>query len=301
MQWLNAAVARSLPLVPRPVMRRLAARYVAGETLDSCVATVRSLNGRGLRATVDILGEFVRDVREAESIAAQYGAVLDRIAAERLDANVSVKLTHLGLKLGRDVAARLIDGLCAQAGRLGNFVRIDMEDATCLDDTYAIYAGLRERHANVGLVMQAYLRRAWDDLRRCEGRMTSFRLCKGIYREAYAIAHHDPEVIRRNFAVLLEEMFRMGFHVGIATHDERVAWEAERLVRAYQRTPQQYEFQTLLGVGERLRDVLRAAGHPVRVYVPFGPDWHAYTMRRLKKNPAIVGHVMRQMIRGGGS
>lgn len=299
MQWFNALVARSLPFIPKPVMRRLASRYVAGETVETCVQTVRNLNARGFRATIDILGEFVRTPEEAERVAAGYCEVLDRIAAEQLDSNISVKLTHLGLKLGDDVVWKQIERLCTHAGKTGNFVRIDMEDAACLDATYAIYGRLIGTHANVGLVMQAYLRRAWDDLRRREGRMTNFRLCKGIYRESYEISYHDPEVVRRNFTMLLEEMFHAGFFVGIATHDERLAWEAERLIRVYQRTSLQYEFQMLLGVGDRLRDTLRASGHPVRIYVPFGPDWHAYTMRRLRKNPAIVGHVMRQMFGRG--
>ncbi|MBI4230466.1 MAG: proline dehydrogenase family protein [Planctomycetes bacterium] len=300
MQWFNALVARSLPLIPKPVMRRLSSRYVAGETLDSCVRTVRDLNSRGFRATIDILGEFVRTSEEAERVATEYCAVLDRIAADRLDANISVKPTHLGLKIGRDVALAQMGRLCEHARKSGNFVRIDMEDASCLDDTYAIYQRLTESHSNVGLVMQAYLRRAWNDLRAREGRMTNFRLCKGIYREPYAVAYHDPEAVRRNFTVLLDEMFRSGFFVGIATHDELLAWEAERLIRTHQRTPLQYEFQMLLGVGERLRDTLRAAGHPIRIYVPFGADWHAYTMRRLRRNPAIVGHVMRRVFGRGG-
>lgn len=297
MKLLDRAISASLPFVPKPIVGFFSRPYIAGSESDDAIASVRALEASGAMATLDILGEFITEPAQAEANAASYGELLERIAAERLeDCYVSVKPTALGLLLDRELCLRLMRGLVEQAARLGNFVRLDMEDSACTDLEIGIYRELRESHPeHVGIVLQAMLRRTLDDVEALTDRPANFRLCKGIYLEPHTIAYTDYDIVRRNFAWALERMFERGAYVGIATHDEMLIWEALRLVDKHGVARERYEFQMLLGVREELRKILLDAGHRLRVYVPFGREWYAYSVRRLRENPTIAGHAFRAL------
>jgi proline dehydrogenase len=286
----DRAVATVLPAVPRSLVRRVSAPYIAGPTLEDAKRTVVALNAAGKRATVDVLGEEVHSAAESEAIAAAYGEALAAIDADALDANISVKLTGLGLKLDLALCRSLLEGLVRDAGARGSFVRIDMEDASCVDDTLAVYRTLRGAgFDNVGIVLQAYLKRTLTDIADLRDLRPSVRLCKGIYVEPVAIAFRDADVIRRSFVSCLDTLLDGGSRVAIATHDEQLIGES--LVRTASLPPDGYEFQMLLGVRESRADELVAAGHPLRVYVPFGQRWYEYSLRRLQENPQMAGVI----------
>jgi proline dehydrogenase len=280
-----------LPLIPKPIVRRVANRYVAGETLDSAIVKVRELNGRGFDATLALLGEEVTERATAEAAVDEYLEVLERLAPAGLRSGISIKLTLLGLKIEEAYCrANLIRVLEAAAAH-EIFVRIDMEDHTCTDATLRLHAEMRERYANVGTVLQAYLRRTPSDIAALP-EAASIRLCKGIYIEPETVAHHDYEQVRREFVRDLELLFDRGARVAIATHD-RYLVDAARTEIARRGLERGYEFQTLLGVTESLRDELHAEGHRLRVYVPYGRDWYAYSVRRLRENPQIAVYVLK--------
>ncbi len=299
MSLVNRLIANALPAVPRPIIGRFSKRYIAGSTLDDAVRVVRELNRTGVMATVDVLGEHLTRIEEADAALRSYLDLLARIAAEKLDSNISVKLTALGLKLDPAICRKHMRTLCTAAREQGNFVRIDMEDSSCTAPTLALYGELRREFENVGPVIQAYLRRSRDDVMALAAERANVRLCKGIYVEPRAIAYRDREIVRQNYVELLAILLRNGSYVGIATHDEILVWHALRLIDELGLPREKYEFQMLLGVDEELRRILVAAGHRLRVYVPFGAHWYAYSMRRLKENPDIVGHVLRGALRGG--
>jgi proline dehydrogenase len=294
---LDRAIARTLPAVPKPIVRRVANRYIAGETVDEALRVVAGLNERGIRATLDILGEHIHNLDQARRAVTGYALVLDAIDQRRLEATISIKLTQLGLKVDPAACFELAHQLVRHAQELKNFVRIDMEDSSCTTETLQIYRQLRRDHPNVGVVVQAYLRRTMDDVDALQDLRPNYRLCKGVYREPREISYQDMPVINRNYAYLLEKLLRNGSYVGIATHDELMVWEAIRIIRDLKLPTSAYEFQMLLGVDEQLRDIIRAAGHHLRVYIPFGRDWYAYSVRRLKENPRLAGYVFKAMFK----
>jgi len=283
---LDRAIVRLLPAVPKPVVRRLSSRYIAGPSLDDAVRVVRRLNAKRKLATVDVLGEEVTSPDEARMIAGQYHDVLARIEAEGLKANISVKLTGLGLELDYDLCGENLEAVLVDARARGNFVRIDMEDSSTTERTLQLYRELRASgYENFGVVLQAYLRRTVDDL----PGLHNVRLCKGIYVEPQAIAYREFEAVRANFVRCLELLVAQGTYVGIATHDEYLLGEALRIVRDV--PCERYEFQMLLGVRADRADSLVAEGHRLRVYVPYGTQWYEYSIRRLQENPKIAGYV----------
>jgi proline dehydrogenase len=289
---LDRAIVRLLPAVPRPVVERLAQRYIAGPELKDARETVRRLNAQGKMATIDVLGEEITTAEEAAAIVRAYQDVFADIEECRLDSNVSVKLTALGLKLGYELCRANLESVVRDAARRGNFVRIDMEDSSCTDDTLRLYRELREAgHENVGVVLQAYLRRTIDDVQAVDDLRPNVRLCKGIYVEPPHIAFHDFEAVRANFVKTLDALFDAGSYVGIATHDEWLVDEGRRIVSERRLSTSQYEFQMLLGVREDLGNRLVADGHRLRIYVPFGRHWYAYSLRRLQENPRIAGYI----------
>ena len=295
MELLNRLVVGTLPIVPKPIVRRVSSRYIAGDTIADAVRVVRDLNQRGMMATLDILGENIGAREDAEAATQAYVDAIETIDRERLDSNISIKLTAFGLKLDFDFCLENVRRVVERARQLGNFVRIDMEDSTCTTDTIRAYRLLRQSHDNVGIVIQAYLRRSYDDIRQLlsDGKPTNVRLCKGIYVEARSIAYKNRELINKNFTFLLGELLRAGAYVGIATHDERLVWDGMRFVHELELPKTAYEFQMLLGVDEELRDVIVNAGHRLRIYVPFGKHWYAYSVRRLQENPQIAGYVVK--------
>lgn len=296
---MDKAIVLALPLVPKPIVGFFSKRYIAGSTRDDAFRVVHELGREGAMATLDILGEFISTLDQADANTRAYVDLVQQVAAQRLaEANVSVKLTALGLLLDRARCLSNMRALVRAAAETNGFVRIDMEDAQCTDATLAIYRTLRaEFPGRVGVVLQARLRRTMDDIDAVTDEPANFRLCKGIYLEPRAIAYTDPEIIRSNFTLALTRMFERKAYVGIATHDERLVWEALRLVRQFKLAPAQYEFQMLLGVEEELRRILLAAGHRLRVYVPYGEEWHAYSVRRLRESPQIAGHALKAMLR----
>lgn len=299
MKLLDQAIVGLLPLVPRPIVRRFSSRYIAGDDLASAMRTIQRLNAGRLMATVDVLGEFIHRLDEADATAAEYERVLAAVQAGKLDANISIKLSGLGLLLDQDHCFRLVEGLCRAAAARGSFVRIDMEDSPCTTDTLNIYRRLRAAgHDNVGVVLQAYLRRSLDDIESLLPLGPNVRVCKGIYVEPLAIAYKDPEEIRLNYWRMVERLLGAGCYVGMATHDPELIRSGEELVRRSGLAPAVYEFQMLLGVAEDIRQRLIESGHRLRVYVPYGAQWYAYSVRRLKENPRIAGYVFRNLMAG---
>ena len=298
MSLFDQAIGITIPFVPKPIVRRIAAPYIAGETLDEQVATIEDINGQGFMVATAILGEFV--TRESESAAAvqEYEEVLARIEAAGLDSNIHVKPTHLGLQLDPEFCYRNIRRLVEGAGKHGNFVRIDMEDTPTTDGTLEIFYRLHEEFDNVGCVVQAMLRRTHADVRKLVAAKASVRVCKGIYIEPRELAYLDREVVRKNYVLLLEELLAGGCYTAIAGHDEWVIWEAFRLIDKYGVDPSMYEFQMLHGVDYEMRRIIVGHGHRLRVAVPFGPMWYPYSVRRLRKNPRIARYVLRALLRG---
>jgi proline dehydrogenase len=283
---LDSAIVRLLPAIPRPVVRRIADRYIAGETLGDAVAVVRQLNSGGKTGTIDVLGEEVTRPYEASDIVRAYHDVFEAIQEHRLDSNVSVKLTGLGLKLGYKLCRRNLRTVVEHAAESGNFVRIDMEDSSTTDDTLRLYRELRQAGLdNLGVVLQARLKRTPADIAALADLRPNVRLCKGIYLDPPTIAWTSFERIRDAFVRCLELLVATASYLGIATHDEFLIAESKRIVR------ERYEFQMLLGVREALGDELVSQGERLRIYVPFGRLWYEYSLRRLHENPKIAGYI----------
>jgi proline dehydrogenase len=286
----DRVVARVLPAVPRSVVRRVSAPYIAGPTLDDARRAVVALNAVGKSATVDVLGEEVRRADEARAIAGEYHAVLAAIDRDGLDANVSVKLTGLGLEIDFVLCRTLLESLVGDARERGMFVRIDMEYAACVDDTLALYRHLRALGLeNVGIVLQARLKRTLADILDLADLRPSVRICKGIYVEPPSIAFESDEDVRRSYIDSLDALLAGGSRIGIATHDEFLIEEALQRVAGLDRSA--YEFQMLLGVREGRATELVEAGHRLRVYVPYGQRWYEYSLRRLQENPSMAGMI----------
>jgi proline dehydrogenase len=289
---LDRALVSVLPAVPKPVVRRLAGRYIAGPELEDAVRVVRKLNREGKLATVDVLGEEIASADEARAIAGAYHDVFDAIEREELGSNVSVKPTGLGLDLSLDVCRENLEALAVDAADRGNFVRVDMEDSSTTDDTLRLYRELRQAgHDRLGVVLQATLKRSLADVDALADLRPNVRLCKGIYVEPATIAFREPGAVRENFVRVLEAVLDAGCYVGIATHDQ---WLIERGLAAIAERglePEEYEFQMLLGVRPELGDELVEQGHRLRIYVPFGTHWYEYSLRRLQENPKIAGYV----------
>ncbi len=298
MSLFDKLIAATVPMVPKPIVRRIASSYIAGETLDEQVAATREINGEGFMVASAILGEDVTQRSESAEAVQQYEEVLAAIANQGLISNIHVKLTHLGLKLDKEFCYENVKRLLEVAGAYGNFVRIDMEDSPTTDDTFDIFFRLNEEFDNVGCVVQACLRRTLNDVRRLAEAKANVRVCKGIYIEPQEIAYLAQEVIREKYLSLLKELFGGGCYVGIATHDKWLVWEAFRIIEALSLNPAQYEFQMLHGVDPELRRSIIGKGHRLRVAIPFGPMWYPYSVRRLRKNPRIARYVLRAMLKG---
>lgn len=297
MSLIDKAVAVSLPIVPKPLVRVFAGPYIAGETLEDQLRVIETLNREGCMVATGILGEFVTRREESEQAVADYKKALDAIAAKKLDSNIHIKPTHLGLKLDKEFCYQNIRAILEHAKSYTNFVRMDMEDSPTIDDTLELYFRLREEFGNVGCVIQARMRRSLDDVRRLANVGANVRLCKGVYLEPRERAYTDRRIIQENYVMLLDELLSAGCYVGIATHDELLVWEAYRLIDRLGLEPHQYEFQMLHGVERKLRTIVRAAGHRLRVAVPYGPSWYPYSIRRLRKNPEITGYVLKSIFK----
>ena len=292
---LNTLVLKTLPLFPRCSIRLVSGRYIAGDTLEKAISTVKKIGRMGAMATLDVLGEFVQEKKEVEEMVLFYRKALEAIEKHKLNSGVSIKLTSFGALIDDSLCEESVRNLVSMAREMGNFVRIDMENHPFTDLTLRIYKNLRKEFPhNVGTVVQAYLKRTQDDVSSLlqEGK-TDLRLCKGIYVEPPEIAYQEKQKINENYLKVLEELFSRGAYVAIATHDNALVLGAQHLIEKYGLGPERYEFQMLLGVRSALAKRILQKGHRLRIYVPFGRDWYPYSMRRLNENPAIVGDLLK--------
>ena len=299
MSIFSKLVAALLPIVPKTIVRKVSRRYIAGDTLVDAVRTVRGLNAEGAMATVDVLGEYISSLTEAAENTRYACEVLETIHKEKIDSNLSIKLTSLGLAIDPAECEKNVRIILGAAKTHGNiFVRFDMENSPYTTLTIDLYTKLRKEY-HIGVVLQAYMRRTESDIQALiEEGPTNIRLCKGIYDEPEAIAFKEKEEIRDNFQKCLELALTHGVYVGIATHDVVLINRAKEILNELSLTREQYEFQMLLGVTEPVRRQIIKEGHRLRVYVPFGADWYGYSVRRLKENPAIAGHIVKAMFTG---
>ncbi len=297
MNLIDTAVIALMPLVPRWLVARFARPYIAGETLDDGLAVIRRLAGEGCLATLDVLGEEAREAAETEVFTRQYLLALDRIAAEGADANISIKPTALGLDIDPARCEDNLRRLLGKAREQNNFVRIDMEDSRTTTATLDLYRKLRADFDNTGVVLQSRLKRSLADIDALIPLGANVRVCKGIYVEPAEVAYTDPQRIRDNFMAMVEALLAAGCRVGIATHDRQLVERSFALLAKLDLPREDYEFQMLLGVEPGLRREIIAAGHRMRVYVPFGEQWYAYSTRRLRENPAVAGHVFRALFK----
>ena len=294
----NRAIVAAMPFVPRPLVWRFSRRYIAGVGLDDAYRTVGELNASNCSATIDVLGEDSTNLDQVQSAVDLYLEAIREIHAKSLDCGISIKLSELGLRFDVARCREAVRALVASAADHDSFVRIDMEDSSVTSVTLDIYREMRREFDNVGIVLQSCLRRSEQDIAELmdEG-PTDVRLCKGIYIEPEEIAFVDPDEIRNSFNSLLKQMFDGGARrVAIATHDPPLVEYAEALIEKTGVGKDRYEFQMLLGVAGTLRRDLVDRGHPLRVYVPFGDRWYAYSMRRLRENPNIAGHVVSNLL-----
>ena len=296
MSLMDKLIGATVPLVPKPLVRHIAASYIAGETLDEQVLAIKELNGKGFMVASSILGEDVTEKSESVEAVQQYEEVLVTIASQRLNSNIHVKLTHLGLNLDKEFCYNNVRRLLEVANSYGNFVRIDMEESPTTDDTFDVFFRLNAEFENVGCVVQACLRRTANDVQKLTAAKANVRICKGIYIEPREIAYLDRGKIRENYAASLAELLTAGCYVGIATHDKWLVDEAFRIIGTLDLDPFQYEFQMLHGVDPELRESIIGAGHRLRVAVPFGPRWYPYSVRRLRKNPRIARYVLQALL-----
>ena len=286
-----------------PPSRRVARRFVAGETLGDAIRTVQTLNEQGLLATLNHLGEHTDTADDAHRTSAEYIETLDEIDARDLDANVSVKPTQMGLELGEDVCYEAIRTVAERAQQLGNFVRIDMEDSGTVDTTLRVYERLREADCdNVGVVIQAYLFRSKGDVRRLAEQGANIRFCKGAYAEPPSVAFPNKRDVDENFQALLQQMWTSdaldeGAYAAIATHDERLIRWCEGYVRTHDIPKDRFEFQMLFGIRRDLQRELVDRGYRVRIYVSYGTEWYPFFMRRLAERPANILFLTRQLFR----
>lgn len=278
--------------------RRLASRFVAGETIDSAVASVRDINALGISATLDVLGESVTNVREANAARASYLQALDRLAQARADANVSLKLTQMGLDVDQTLCLDNVRAVIARAKALGSFARIDMEGSAYTERTLQLFT--QRLHPEfgdaVGVVLQSYLRRTERDLADLLAQGARIRLCKGAYKEASDVAFPAKRDVDANYVACMEQLLQGGNRPAIATHDAKIIAHARAFARRHDIPPVRYEFQMLYGVRRDLQLALRRQGFQVRVYVPFGDQWYPYLMRRLAERPANIGFLVGSVV-----
>lgn len=297
---MNKMIVGTLPLIPRGIVRIFASKYIAGDKLDDAVVTAKKLNEKGIMGTIDVLGEDV--FNEEDALRSKEGSlkVLEAIDKNKLDANLSIKLTSLGLKIGHEFCLQNVSELLSKAMSLNIFIRIDMEDSNCTDETIRVYDEAKRSFSNCGIVLQSYLRRTYKDAENLiNSGKKNFRLCKGVYVEPEEIAYKDKQEVRDSYLRILKLMLETGSYVGIATHDDYLVDGSYRLLKELNVPRDGYEFQMLLGVRDQLRDRILKDGHKVRVYIPFGTHWYQYSIRRFKENPQMAGYVVKSIFTRG--
>lgn len=301
----NKFIASILPYFPKKFIWIFSRSYISGEKIEDAMRVSKELNSRNIKVTFDILGEFIKDLDEAETNKKEYLNLIDVAIANGIDGNFSVKPTSFGLLIDKEVCYSHIREIVAKAASYKNFIRIDMEDSPCTTLEIELFRRLKvEFPSNVGLVVQAYLKRTLDDITglsdlNSEAAPLSFRLCKGIYIEPESISYKKYEEINQHYLEDLEYILKNKIHVGIATHDRPLIDGAYRLIEKYNVPKNMYEFQMLYGVTPRLRDEIVSKGHKMRVYVPYGEKWFGYSTRRLKENPKMASHIIKAIFYKG--
>jgi len=297
----NKMIADLLPHMPKKLIWMFSKRYIAGEEMEDALEVSRELNEQNIEVTIDLLGEFITSLEQAEENKKQYLEIIERFTCENIRGNFSLKPTMFGMLIDQEVCYQHLREIVAKAAEKDSFVRIDMEDSQCVDVELNIFKKLKKEFSgHVGLVIQAYLRRTLNDLVDfsnfpSNGHPLNFRLCKGIYVEPKKIAYKDYQEVRNHFLEDLEFILTNKMYAGIATHDKYLVEEAMKLIEKYQVPKSMYEFQMLYGVTPELRNSIVSAGHRMRVYVPFGKQWFNYSTRRLKENPKIASHIIKAL------
>jgi proline dehydrogenase len=298
---INKMIAAMIPFMPKKLVWIFSKKYIAGETIEDAIRVSKELNSQGIKVTIDLLGEFITDLKQAEENRDVYLQIIDRIQAEKIDGNYSLKPTSFGLLLDTEVCYQNIRRIVEKAAAYNNFIRVDMEDSPCTDREIELFRRLKQEFPrHVGLVLQAYLRRTLDDIQKMEDLHSrevplNFRLCKGIYVEPEAIAFKKYQEVNDHYLQDLDFIFSKGMYPGIATHDKPLVTGAYQLISKYNLPTTAYEFQMLYGVTPELRKSIVEKGHAMRVYVPFGKDWFGYSTRRLKENPKMASHIIKAL------
>jgi proline dehydrogenase len=301
----NKLIVAILPIFPKQFVWIFSRSYISGETIEDAMRVSKELNRKNIKVTLDVLGEFIKTLEEAEENKREYFDLIETTVRNGIDGNFSLKPTSFGLLIDKEICFGHVRDIVAKAASYGSFIRIDMEDSPCTDLEIELFRRLKtEFPGSVGLVIQAYLRRSLDDIMKLQDLNSpefplSFRLCKGIYIEPEAIAYKDHDEINKHFLEDLEFLFANKIHAGIATHDRFLVEGAYRLLEKYNVPQNLYEFQMLFGVTPKLRDSIVSEGHSMRVYVPFGKEWYGYSTRRLKENPKMATHIIKAIFYKG--
>jgi proline dehydrogenase len=301
----NKLIAAILPYFPKKFIWIFSKSYISGETIDDAMRVSKELNSKNIKVTLDVLGEFIKTLDEAKSNKEEYLNLMEVCLKNKIDGNFSLKPTSFGLLIDKEICYSHIREIVAKAATFNGFIRIDMEDSPCTDDEITLFRKLKaEFPANVGLVIQAYLKRTLKDLEQMldlnnPDIPVNFRLCKGIYVEHESIAYKKYEEINQHYLEDLEFMFRNNIYAGIATHDKPLIEGAINLIKKYNVSKELYEFQMLYGVTPKLRDSIVNAGYVMRVYVPFGKQWFGYSTRRLQENPKMASHIIKAIFYKG--
>ncbi len=300
MQALNTLVAYATPLIPHALVHKMSRRYIAGDNLSDAVVRIRELNAQGFCVTVDVLGETVSSLAQVRNTVDEYTLVLEAVQNHGLKATISVKPTALGLLLDMPHCEQALERLVEAAKQHGTAVCIDMEDVRCTEQEIRLFARLKSRYENVGLALQAYLKRTYQDIEPLLSEGSNLRICKGIYREdsSHLVegALNDRSTINAHFLHHVSRCFKTGTFVGVATHDNALIEQIITLARHCKVDKSKFEFQMLLGVCEPLRNKLLDMGYNVRIYVPYGRDWYGYSIRRMKENPQIAAYVLKSIM-----
>jgi proline dehydrogenase len=302
MIMIKKLIARLLPYMPKKLVWLFSKRYIAGENLSDAIRVSKELNSQGIKVTIDLLGEYITKMEEAQAYLEQYLEIIDTASQNKIDGNFSIKPSMFGLLLDKEACYNNIRKIVMKAASYNAFVRIDMEDSLCVDAEIDIFRRLKvEFPKNVGLVVQSYMRRTLDDLKNLldlhsNDNPLNYRLCKGIYIEPEKIAYKGYQEVRNHFLEDLDFLFKHGVYPGIATHDKYLIEGAYKLILQYKVPKVMYEFQMLYGVRPDLRKSIVDEGHVMRVYVPFGKHWFGYSTRRLKENPNMVWHILKALV-----
>ena len=296
MGLLNGIVVRTAPYLPRFIIGKIASRYVAGDSIEEGIALVQKLNQKGFSGTLDLLGEEVTDITKASKITKSYCSILDAIEDAGVDCNISLKLTSMGLNIDREICWSNFKKVLDTAKKSNNFIRIDMEDSSVTQLTIDMYKRAKAYYPKVGTVLQAYMKRTIDDVKDLLVDNPNLRICKGAYKESEDIAYQGREEIRNNYLQAASMMFSKGAYVALATHDTTLIKSLEEMIAEKEISSDAYEFQALSGVPvEKTLERLVEENHKVRYYIPFGSEWHAYSLRRMKENPDIWKYTLKAL------